>query len=390
MSWRSIPPSIPHWLRRYPLGLTTAIAFVNRAERLFTARRGRAVAVAMGLAFLAGLLAALLATTGRAAFIVQQALSYGGILVAASGLYGASLISTRRRKLELVRARSWLIATPRVAGASSATTALLTIVPLVWRLAVFVAFTSLLSLNAAVTIEQSLRLGALTTVGAVFGALCGWALSRPSATRRREGSRYTPRPKRNPAPMAPSGAALSHWPIAQAFAWGRPENARLLLGAAVLTVPAGSGLLGALFILVTWIVGSYLVALLIAIPRVAQSASEWLRSTPISFWEFAWPLARRALLHQLCGATIGSSVLLMLGSGLSTAVYFGTLWMILVVLTAVISLADCYRARSPGVKTTLSLLTVLLAEGRAQGWGLSLALLLTALHLRLGARHVRA
>jgi hypothetical protein len=115
-----------------------------------------------------------------------------------------------------------------------------------------------------------------------------------------------------------------------------------------------------------------------------------LRSTPITFWEFAWPLARRALLHQLCGALIAMGVMLMLGSSLFIAIYFGTLWLTLVVLTAALSLADCYRARSHMVKTTLSMLTTLLAEERGHGWGISLALLLTALHLRMGASHARA
>ena len=69
-------------------------------------------------------------------------------------------------------------------------------------------------------------------------------------------------------------------------------------------------MLGALFILVTWTVGSYLIALLIAIPHVGRSASQWLRSTPVTFWTFAWPLARRALLHQLLGTLIAMGITL--------------------------------------------------------------------------------
>ena len=239
------------------------------------------------------------------------------------------------------------------------------------------------------SVEQSLQLSALITIGVTVGGPCGWWLFRRAPSRGNEGSRYTLWPKHG-THMVPSSAALSHWPIAQAFAWGRPENARLLLGAAILTVPGGTGMLGALFILVTWTVGSYLIALLIAIPHVGRSASQWLRSTPVTFWTFAWPLARRALLHQLLGTLIAMGILLALGAPLLTVVYFGAVWLMLVVLSAAVSLADCYRARAPWTKTTLSMLTALLAEGRVHGLGISIALLLTVLHLRIGANHVRA
>ena len=263
-------------------------------------------------------------------------------------MYAASLIARRKRNVGLARAQSWLIATPRVSDASSAATFLLLILPLLWRLAIAVACTSIFSLNSQVTIEQSLQLSALITIGVICGALCGWGLSRPSATRRREGSRYTPRSKRKPAHSVPSSAALSHWPIAQALAWGRPENARLLLGAAILTVPGGSGFLAAVVILVAWIIGSYLTDSGLAHCDSTRRAVGFrvVALTPITFWAFAWPLARRALLHQLCGTAIAMGVMLMSVLSCSRR-SLGTLWLTLVVLTAVLSLADCYRARSP-------------------------------------------
>lgn len=64
--------------------------------------------------------------------------------------------------------------------------------------------------------------------------------------------------------------------------------------------------------------------------------------------------------------------------------------MTIFVTTAAISLADCYRARSPAVKTTFSIVSALVVEERAHGWGISLALLLAALYLRMGASYERA
>jgi hypothetical protein len=96
------------------------------------------------------------------------------------------------------------------------------------------------------------------------------------------------------------------------------------------------------------------------------------------------------LLHQLGGTLIGVAVMLMLGTAPSTAVYAGTVWLTLVVLVTTLSFAECYRARSPVAKITLSMLAVLLAEQRGRGWGISLAILLAALHMRGGTRHARA
>ena len=329
----------------------------------------------------------LLVSAGGAAHAMQLALSYPGIVVAASGLQAASLVSRRRRAVETARAKSWLVATPQ-ASHRTAGTVLLTTLPLLWWFAVALVSALLLSLDTQVSVGQSLQLSALIMMGIAVGAPIGWWLSRNSSRRSKEGSRYAPRQERR-THTAPSSAALSHWPIAQAFASSRPENARFLLGVAILTVPGGAGFLGALLILVTWAVGAYLVALIIAIPHVGRLALQWLRSTPITFWAFAWPLARRALVHQLFGTLIAMGVMLALGASLLTAMYFGALWLALVAVTAAVSLADCHRARSPGAKTVLSVLAALLAEERVHGLGISIALFLTVLHLRIGASNER-
>jgi hypothetical protein len=261
--------------------------------------------------------------------------------------------------------------------------------PLMWRTTAAVAFALLLSLDASVSAEQSLQLSLMIAVGSAFGGPCGWWLSRGSAARGKPTSRYTPR-TRPKTITAPSTDAFAHWPIAQAFAWGRPENARLLLGAAILSVPGGTGVLGALLILGTWTAGYYLVGLLIAVPHVGRSALQWLRSTPITFWAFAWPLVRRALAHQVIGTFTAVGVALALGASLSTAMYLGVVWLALVVLIWTISLVDMYRARPFATKTAMSALAALLAEARVHGLGLLIAVFVTVLHLHLGASHERA
>jgi hypothetical protein len=82
--------------------------------------------------------------------------------------------------------------------------------------------------------------------------------------------------------------------------------------------------------------------------------------------------------------------MLALGATPSAAIYLGAVWLTLVVLTAAAGLADCYRGRPPAVKTIFSAAAAVLAEQRVHGVGISIALLLTVVHLQIGARHERA
>jgi hypothetical protein len=320
---------------------------------------------------------------------IAQALNHAAIVVAAAALYTAVFVPRRRRTVAAARARSWLAATPSARSAHGFGVFAAVAASLFLRWLAVAVLALLASLNASVTFEQSLTLLGLVTAGGVVGVPLGAWLALRSSKPRLEGSRYTRRPK-PVAFLRPSSAALSGWPVAQALAWARPENARLLLLVAILTVPSGIGPIAAAGMLASWSIVSYLGALLVAVPLIARAASDWLRSTPISFWAFAWPIAQRGLLHQLGGTLVGIAVMIVLGAAPMTAIYAGTVWLAVVVLVTALSLADYYRARSPFVKITLSLLAVLFAEQRAHGWGVSLAILLTGLHLRGGTRHARA
>lgn len=384
---RSIPARLARWLQHHPAALASTIATRNRLRRLAaTPRRRLLVAVALALGVTVGWVILTSATTAHA---IEQALGHPALVVVAAALYSAASIPKRRRAAATAAARSWLVATPRARSARGLPVLLMVLrsVVLRWLAATVVAL--LASSNAGVTLEQSLTLTALLAAGGVAGAAIGGWLALRSDKTRRESSRYTRRFK-SVSSMRPSAAALSRWPIAQALAWARPENSRLLLLVAILTVPAGIGPIAAVGMLASWAIVSYLGALLVAAPLVARAATDWLRSTPISFSAFAWPFARRQLLHQLGGTFVGVGVMVMAGAEPLTATYVGAVWLALVALVTAISLADCYRARSPLAKITLSLVAVLFAEQREHGWGIALAVLLTALYLRGGRRHARA
>jgi hypothetical protein len=395
----SIPPFLPRWLERHPILLAAAVAHANRLRRLGAApRRPRAIlaAVALGAvgAALIGFLLSDLSGSARLsdakfAFAAAWFSSHAWLVIAASTFYAASLVARKKRMIEDDCRTSWLAATPLVEFPALATTALLVIPSLLWRLMLAIVLTFMLSRGSAVFADIFFRIAAFLMIGTFVGALIGWRLPRRRSRVRAESSRYVPRSRCAPA-LAPSAAALSRWPVTQALAWSRPENARLILLVAILTVPGGSGLLLSACILGTWFVGSYLAALLIAVPRAAQAAVEWLRSTPIGFWAFAWPLARRALAHQLCGTAAAVIILLLSGAAVGAALYAAALWFALVLLATALTLADCYRARSPVAKTTLSVLAALLLEQRARGWGIALALSLAAWQLQSGKSHARA
>lgn len=374
-----------HWLQRHPALLSAAISNVNRLRRIATLPRSGWL-LGFGLALVATL-AWMVVADAATARVVAQALSHPAVVVAVAGLYGAWLVPLRWRAAAVGHAGSWLVATPHVPSTRDAIlAAVLRDLVVRWLTAAFVAV--LASINTAVTLRESLMLLALLTgglsIGAIFGGWRGWRGAKP----RHEQSRYLRRPRAE-ASVRPSAQGLSRWPIAQALAWARPENARLLVAVAILAVPGGVGPAAAMGLLASWAVGSYLVALLLALPRVARAASDWLRSSPITFWAFAWALSRRMLLHQVGSTIVGVTVMVVLGADAWSTLYAGTLWLVLVALVTVLSLADCYHARSSGPKVVLSVLTVLVAEQRWRGWGIAFALMLTAMHMRRGKRYAR-
>lgn len=382
----AIPPLLTRMFRRQPSLLAGAIGALNFASRL---SRTRAALIGLSITGLAAAIVLSVAALGQAAWAVALLLERGELFALGCAIYAAALVVRRRREVAAAASRSWLVATPAATHGRTATGAMLVAASLLWRLLAALALATLLCVDAAVTLDQAMRLAAWAAAGAGLGALLGAALPRAPDAERNPASRYTRRP-RTQRGLTPSAAPLSGWPAAQALAWSRPENSRWLVVAAILSVPAGAGAFGGLSILATWLGASYLVAVLAALPRVARDAAAWLRSTPLDFWAFAWPIARSALWQQAAGAAIAAIVMVAAGASPLDALELGCLWLALVVLVAAVSLADCYRGRSPLAKIWLSALSALLAEQRLRGLGVALALAVTAWHLRRGATNERA
>jgi hypothetical protein len=223
-------------------------------------------------------------------------------------------------------------------------------------------------------------------LAAAIGSIVGWWSARRSRADALEGSRYVGAIKpRNET--RPSVAALSGWPVAQVRAWGRPENLRILvLIPALFAVQAGSSAVHGLSVLAIWVLGGYLGGLLRAVWHTARAASDWLRSTPIPFAQFAWAMTRKALLHQFVGTVGAAAVLISLGAPLASALYVSALWLAIVVLSYSIFVVDAYRSRPPLIRLVLSFATLAIVEAREHGWSIPLAALLAAWHLRAGAK----
>jgi hypothetical protein len=231
------------------------------------------------------------------------------------------------------------------------------------------------------------KLIAALSAGALAGMLFGLWMPQGKSHTPYEGSRYA-RATRVAVgqPLRPSSAALSRWPVNLTLAWSRPENSRALVVIALLSVQAGSSMLAGIMVVTMWLLAAYLGSLLAAVVDVAREASTWLRSTPMKFHAFAWPIARRALLHQVAGTVLAMGVMIAQGAPLSMALYLGAMWLTLAVFVCAISLAESYRGRSPILKAALSVMALAVIEIREHAWSIVFAALLTAWHWRAGMK----
>ena len=162
MSLRSISPLLQRAFFRNPPLLATAVGAVNWLQRsLGKPNRARAALTLVAITLVATLLALFVVKEPRIALTIQWLLRHWGLVVAVSALFAVSLISRRRRDLEVLVRRSWLIATPGVRQGPRATVALLVSISLMWRIVAGAAATSLVALNGAVTADEALRLAGL-------------------------------------------------------------------------------------------------------------------------------------------------------------------------------------------------------------------------------------
>jgi hypothetical protein len=365
-------------LQQPPLFAAEWLQFRNRLRRWAAAPLRFIAVAALGVAALSFLSAFLRHSTHVAVWLTSVQAYWPVVLVIAT-LYAAVLTGRRRRAAEAQHSKFWLAAAPISAVALTLHRAARSFAPLVLHLLIVSA---LVLLGAHAAAGAALRVMGLLWGGALLGATIGWFSPAVRSREHREGSRYAPRVRALP-PLSASLASLSHWPIAQSFAWGRPENLRALVVVCLLLgVQAGTSALHGLLIVAVWVAGAYLSSLLIAVPRAAQAAAHWLRATPLAFGRFAWALARRALVHQALGVVVLGTGLLALGAPLSMALYLAGMWLSIVALVYAIGAADAYQGRSSAMKLALSFAGIAAIESRFHAWSAPAALIVAAWRLR--------
>ncbi len=382
MKGSSFPPSTPAWLLRHPLLLAEWLAAHNLLGR---AQAHATLVVAAGFGILGALVVVLLTFGSRLAAVFDTLLTYRMLMIVAVAAYAALVVGRQRQRAEIRYTQFWLAAAPVRQYSRSLAILVVSLMPLS---AQFLAACVLLAAMGAASSVDATKAGELMlwiALAAAIGAIVGWWSARRAGAQALEGSRYVGKVKHRDD-IAPSAAALSGWPLAQVRAWGRPENLRLLVMVGMLAVQAGSSAIHGLSVIAIWLLGGYLVGLLSAVMRTAKAASQWLRSTPIPFAQFAWAVSRKALLYQIV-ATAGAVVMMIvLGSPVLSALFVGALWLGVVVLSWSIALAESYRSRQPLVRLVLSYAALAVVEAREHGWSIPLAALLAAWHLRAGAK----
>jgi hypothetical protein len=347
----SLPSWTPAIVRRHPALLVEWLRLVNSSSRW----RGQgSKAVLLVLSLLTAVVALLFSLSGHVVHAVQTLAEFWVLLAIVAALYAATSVNGRRRQLEESKSQSWLVATPIPPQSLLVSHAIRVLLPLAAIAMVAVIFPALVTLTNEGMAAAAETVAGAAAGGVIVGGVAGWWMgSRASHQSGVVPSRYVPQPRVR-GDMRPDASGLSGWPIAQVFAWSRPENSRYVLIVALLAVQGGSSALAGLSVVAMYFVASYLAALVSAMSTVARSAAAWLRATPIPLMAFVWSVSRRALAHQLIGGALAVVCMLVLGAPLALALDIAALWFGLFVSISGFALVDSYRGRSPLVKIALS------------------------------------
>lgn len=401
------PAWTPAFIRRHPALLVEWLRLANALSRREWGSRTAwlllsAVAVAGAL---------FVSLSGRVAGTISTLAEYWVLLAVIAAVYASTSVNRRRRQLEEAASQSWLIATPIPSRSLRLSLAIRALFPLGVLMAAVVMVPALVALTNEGIVAAAETVAASAVGGLFIGGVVGWWMSRRVEPSGVVPSRYVPRPRHRGAMpayvlrprrrgsmlayvlrprrrgsvlvyilrlrrrssmlahmprlrrrgsmltavgMRPDASGLSGWPIAQVFAWSRPENSRYVLIVALMAVQGGSSAIAGLSVVAMYFVASYLAALLSATLAVAKSAAVWLRATPITLVAFVWSVSGRALVHQLVGSALAVGVMLLLGSPVALVLQIAGLWLGLFVSIAGFALVDGYHGRSPAVKIALS------------------------------------
>lgn len=314
--------SLHDTLQRHPVFAAELLQWSARLRRL---NRLLVATVIAGTALVLALLHSFVDADAALASTAEQ----WPIVLALSALFVMGHVSRRRRGLAAEAARSWLAAAPIAQLDRRMASAVRIVSPIVALLGMGCTIVMTAARDAA-ALDAAQRICSSLWGGAFLGSIAGWLAPRRRQGSRYEASRYAP-PVKAARRLEPSDRALSHWPIAQAFAWGRPENLRVVIVVCLLLgVQAGTSALHGVLIVASWILAGYLGSLLAAVPSAAQAAARWLRSTPIAVAGLGWALMRRALVHQALGVLLAAVAVSALGSPLRMTLALCTLWVVAV------------------------------------------------------------
>lgn len=351
----ALPAATPAILRRHPALWVEWLRLANAWSR-WRREGSRSALLALCAIGVAAVALILTSFSGHAAAAIETLARYWVLVGVMTAVYAFSAVNRRRRNLEESQALSWLIATPIAPSSLRLSHAIRTLLPLFLMFVAIVIFAvSALLMNDGIAASAGMVVAAAGGGMGIGGAVGWWAAGRGRLKEHTNtaASRYVPRP-RVTGSLRPDAAALENWPVAQVFAWSRPENSRYVLVAALLAVQGGSSAIAGLSVVAMYFIASYLAALLSAMMTVSKLAATWLRSTPMTLGAFVLTLSRRALIHQLVGTVLATAFMYLLGTPLSMALDVAALWFGFVISISGVVLVDSYRGRSPAVKIALS------------------------------------
>jgi hypothetical protein len=256
----------------------------------------------------------------------------------------------------------------------------------------FLASAPLLALPPAVVLLARLcapRSGAITSalltgigIATAVGVLLGWYLP---AREVRHSAPALPYAAASRASAVPRLVALSRWTETQTRVWLQPRSLARLLLPAMLLVPMDSANV-AIALLSLWVLAVYLLVLLRAMVQVAREGAAWLRPTSLTFYRFAWSVARRPLFKQLQWTLLATVLLVALGCQPLVAARVAEWWLALVSVTSGIALSRAYQSRAMRLRLLVSVCAMAVLERFRQHLALPCALVISAWHIREAAR----
>lgn len=365
-----------------PLMVALRLEVVNQLRSWFSS--GRRVRTWVMAALIAGALGALIVLVGRFAPALLRAagphLLTVNILVA---LQASVLIHLARRKWTRIYTSNWLSTLPasrRQSVRMIALRSLLSCAPML-ALAPVVVLLARLCVPGSGAVTSVLLTGVGIATG--VGGLLGWCVP----ARETQHSPAVPPAALGPgAPSVPRLAALSRWTETLTRVWLQPRSLARLLFPAMLLLPMGTSANLAIAILSLWVLALYLLVLLRAMVHVARAGASWLQPTPLTFYRFAWSVARRPLFKQLQWTLLATVLLMALGCQPIVAARVAEWWLALVTVTSGVALGRAYHSKSMRLRLLVSVCAMAVLERFRQHLALPCALLISAWHIREATR----